>query len=309
MKTNRIFFLAAALSAVVALTSCGKNETTVNTSAPVRFSAAIAGQALPGAATRAEGTTWASGDAVGIFMVNHGLTTIAENAGNRQYTTTGDGNFTAVAGDEIYYPMDGSAVDFIAWYPYSAGAALGTPVAIPIATTQTAANQPDFDLLYATANNSGNGYTKTTSGAVALAFSHKLSKLVLNTTADPSVGVALTGMTVKITGMNTAGTFDLSTGALGTTGTPAAITPRTITDGASYDAIILPGSYAAGALTVEFTIGSGSGAETFVWNVGAITFDSGSQYTYDLTLKRTGVTVTGSITPWTPVASGSGTAE
>ena len=304
MKTNCIFL---SLAAVVALASCSKSEAPVNASAPVRFTAAIAGEALPAAATRAAGTTWAANDAIGIFMVNHGLTTIAENASDKQYTTAaGDGNFAAAdASNEIYYPMDGSAVDFIACYPYTAGATLTTPVNIAIGTTQTTASQPGFDLLYAKADNSAAGYSKTTSAAVGLKFSHQLSKLVLNTTAGEGVGSALTGMTVKIVGMNTANTFDLSTGALGVTpGTPAAITPRTITDGASYDAIIMPGSYAAGVVTVEFTVGT----ETFIWNVGAITFASGSAYTYDLTLKRTGVTVTSNITDWIP-ETGTGTAE
>lgn len=62
----------------------------------------------------------------------------------------------------------------------------------------------------------------------------------------------LVGMKVTVKGMNTTNTFDLSTSRLGDTpDTEADITPRTITDGEAYDAIILPGSYGTGEVTVE----------------------------------------------------------
>ena len=102
-------------------------------------------------------------------------------------------------------------------------------------------------------------------------------------------------MTVTIKGMNTENTFDLSTGQLGATPTkPLEIIPRTITDGSVYDAIIMPGNYIAGALKVEFKVGS----EIFIWDVGTTTFDGGNEYSYNITLKRTGVIATGTINPW-----------
>ncbi len=107
--------------------------------------------------------------------------------------------------------------------------------------------------------------------------------------------------------MNTKNTFDLKTGTLGTAGTPAAITPYTTINGAKYEAIVLPATVTnTGDVSVEFSIG----ADTFVWKVPAATaFAAGSEYTYDITITRSGVSVTGTINPRTVVPGGSGTAE
>lgn len=289
--------------AAVAFTSCNANDdSNENEIRAVRFTAGIGKVATPQGSpeTRAAGTTWGSGDAIGIFMVANGSTTVVENAANKQYTATGINAFTAAAGNEIYYPMDGSKVDFIAYYPYNSSNTTLSSIDVTIGdqTVQSA-----FDLLWAKADNAGAGYDKVShaTASVAMEFSHKLAKIVMNTTADASVGTALTGMTVKIKGMNTQNTFDLATGQLGATPeTVADIIPHAVTDGSVYDAIIMPGSYGAGTVTVEFTVGG----EIFTWNVGAMSFDGGNEYTYDVKLTRTGVRVTGTITPWTPVSGG-----
>jgi hypothetical protein len=58
-------------------------------------------------------------------------------------------------------------------------------------------------------------------------------------------------------------------------------------------------------VTVEFTVGG----ETFTWKVDATTFGSGNEYTYAVTLTRTGVNVTGTIKPWTSISRPDATAE
>ncbi len=314
MKTTRI--LTAAIALATLLASCGKETPNENPGGPVAVSftagieEAAAGDPAALPSTRASGTEWADGDAIGIFMVGHGGATVAEGAANRQYVTApggsagsssaGDGAFApATAADAMYYPMDGSAVDFVAYYPFAADASLDTPLPVAVATAQSADNQSTFDLLWAKADT---GYSKNSSGAVALSFGHSLAKIVMNTVAGTGVAAAdLAGMTVSITGMNTRASFDLSDGTLDAPGTPAAITPRTATDGSAYDAIILPGSYSADAVKVLFTL-DGSG-ETFTWTLTAAeaAFEAGSEYIYEVTLSRTGVSVTGTITPWNTI--------
>lgn len=306
--TSKILVMMGAAVLMFGLASCSVNDDIGDDNQPqaVRFSGGIANQALPDGAptTKAAGTVWGN-DAIGIFMVKNGdVSTV--HAANKQYTTQGDGNFTAVAGNEIYFPLTGPAVDFIAYYPYDGGSTLTTPINVEIATEQTDANQPDFDLLWAKAYNSGSGYTKATPN-VALAFEHKLSKIVMNCTAHASVTAPLTDMTIRIEGMKTKNTFDLSNGAMsGTADTPANIAPRMIDNGSKYDAIILPETYAANAVTVTFTLTNG---EPYVWKVPAVTFGSGKEHVYTITLKKTGVEVTGTINPWTSGTGGSGTAE
>ncbi|MCC8036259.1 MAG: fimbrillin family protein [Rikenellaceae bacterium] len=295
-KNNFKFFAAAGVLAVTALASCSVNDD-INErekNNPVRFTAGIA--ALPKVDSRAAGSDWEANDAVGIFMVQ-GSTALAEN---KQYevTNAATGAFGAVSGDEIYYPQSGS-VDFIAYYPYATGATLGTPIQVVIGAQN---NQPTFDLLYSV---NATDVTKA-DNPVTLTFEHQLSKLVMNVIAGDGLSAGdLTGMTVTIKGMSTETTFNLSTGSLDTPGTPAEITPRELTAlsgyAASYDAIILPSAATTtdGQYSVEFIIDPQGEAEPFVWNMAAGTdFAAGNEYTYAVTLSRTGVTATGEITPW-----------
>jgi len=295
--------MMATLAGAVAFTSCNNDDEPVtNDKTPVQFAAGIGGNVATGAPeTRAAGTTWGTGDDIGIFTVTNGTTTPAIDANMQYETTAGDGTFTAIDdANMIYYPGSGT-IDFIAYYPWETGAALGTPIDVEIGTAQTAATQATFDLLYAKTTA---GYTSASPTTVPLAFDHQLSKLVMNLVAGS--GASLSNVSVSIKGMNTKNTFNLSTGALGTTAsTPVAITPRTITANASYDAIILPGSYTTG-VSVEIT----AGGETYTWDCGAITFAAGSEHVYTVTLiKDGGVTVTGTINPWTTGTGGNVTAE
>lgn len=292
--------------AALCLTSCNNDdEVSVNDGA-VRFTASIGKEAVATPQSRAAGTAWHAGDEIGIFMVNHGTTDIAEGAENRQYTTgNGTGAFTAVMNNEIFYPMNnGTAVDFIAYYPHADGAKLSTDLKVKIAADQTDETQRATDLMWAKADNSDTGYTKGANKKVEFTFGHCLSKLTMNCTVDFSVGdpSLLADATVTIKGMNTSNTFDLKTGMLsGIPGIPEEITPRKLATSTgfhgSYDAIILPGSYNNGVLTVEFTLDG----ELFICDVEAITFEPGHEYIYKVKITRTGITVTGTIAPWTPV--------
>lgn len=156
MNVMKNLMTMCALASAVCLVSCSSDdEMNVNNDGQVRFTAAIGNEAVvatPG--TRASGTTWGPNDDIGIFMVDHGTEHIAEIYSNRQFrTTTGKENFSPVIGQEIYYPMDNSPVDFISYYPYTDGAALDTPFPVTIGTAQTDATQPAFDLMWAKANN------------------------------------------------------------------------------------------------------------------------------------------------------------
>ena len=316
MNVMKNLMTMCALASAVCLASCSNDdEMNVNNDGQARFTAAIGNEAVvatPG--TRASGTAWGPNDNIGIFMVKHDTENIAEKCSNRQFrTTTGNGNFSPVMGQEIYYPMDNSAVDFISYYPHTDGAALDTPFPVTIETAQTDASQPGFDLMWAKAtNDNGKVYNKQHDLTVAFTFGHCLSKLTMNCTLDGSVGAAnLDDAKVTIHGMNTVSTFDLKTGKQnGTPGKPADITPRKLATpaqgfDATYDAIILPAGYGDGAVTVDFGIGS----EIYTWNVDAMTFAAGNEYIYEVKITRSSVKVTGTINPWNPVTQGSGTAE
>ena len=79
----------------------------------------VALEVSSGIESRAYDNKWESDDAIGIYMLKTGTATISEGAENRRYFTADGGSaFTATTEQTIYFPLDGSKVDFIAYYPY-----------------------------------------------------------------------------------------------------------------------------------------------------------------------------------------------
>lgn len=305
------FLSVAIVAASVAFTSCDKNATTVqNNDGKVRFTSGI--NATPGsrATIDADGNSlWEAGDPVGIYMVEHGTADVVGDNANVKYTAAQAGPSTTFtdAGDAIYFPMDeAQEVDFIAYHPYNAAVTGFTyPVDLSVQTSQTA-----IDLMTAKADKSGAGYTKAdgrTGMVMNFAFTHQLAKLVMNVTKDASVSDKITA--VSIIGMNTTATYDLTVvGGITSPGTPAAITPCTVTAEQKYEAILLPVGSLTAAHTVTFTTDSG---ETYVWKMSQQIpqLEAGKIYTYDVNVTKYAVTASGSINNWEVGSKGSGTAE
>lgn len=304
MKTTTLLSAAAtALAAMAILASCSTNDDPrpADTRTAVLFTGGIGSvQTSPDTPTRAAGTTWGSGDAIGIFMLSHGTPDLAPDAdANRQFITTGTDRFGPAPGNDLYYPRDGSPVDFIAYYPYHPDATLTGTLDV---STADQSRQAGFDLLWASAARAGSGYDKSTATAVPLAFAHRLARLTLHCRADADNTTLpdLDGMVVTIRGMYTAATFSPPRdGAIGTATRKAdfiANNAVTADVSATADAIILPATYADGDVSVDFTV---HGA-TYTWHMDATTFAPGCEYTYRVLLTLTGARITGcTITDWT----------
>jgi hypothetical protein len=113
----------------------------------------------------------------------------------------------------------------------------------------------------------------------------------------PGIGLTandLKKLTVTVKGLKTKATFNLSTKALSNIIDKVNIEANELTEGEKYDAIIIPQTISQDEVTVEFEIDT----EVFVWKVPASTFAAGTEYIYNVTISRTGVTVTGVIHPW-----------
>lgn len=306
MRTN---FLSVLAITAILFASCSSNEDVIPEANDVRvqFSSGVTATSRVSGAT---GTTWDAGDAIGIYMVENGGTTVSGSASNVRYTTAGgDGTnpipFTSTT--PISYPASGSSVDFIAYHPHSALTGYSYSVDVSNQASQTA-----IDLMTAKADNGGTGYDKTNTSAVNLPFKHQLAKVIVNVEKGASLPVDLTGLTVKIKGMNTTATFDVSNPASGfsSASTVAAITPLSSATN-TYEAILLPVTL-GNTHVVEFVIGS----VTYTWNMtdnsklggGSITeFESGKKYTFTVTIEA-GVKVTGTIEEWGDGGSGTGSA-
>lgn len=280
MKTKNL--LSIACVALLAFSGCSNDDGSDFNGLDKKYIKFDAGIESQGNAykTRASGTTWGSGDAIGIYMTTAGasLTTgsIVDNANNIKHTTPGDGVFSA-ATTGIKFPTSGS-VDFIAYYPYQTSI---TGYAYPI----NVADQSDLakiDLLYS--NNAKNA--SKTSPTVALDFKHKLSQLVLNITAGDGIS-SLSGLSLSVSGLITDGSFNLTNAAItkGSTKTTFAA-PVKVTTGAVVNAILVPGdNLSNGKLTFALS------GKTYEWTPASQVLDSGKKYTYSIQISTTGVVV------------------
>lgn len=308
MRMNKVLGIVAV---VCLLAGCG-NDNEVTTP---ETDARVALQVSSGidVKTRAHDDTWDANDAIGIYMLNTEVATVAENAANRKYTTEAADNrgiFTPAAADQtIYFPVDGTARDFIAYYPYRTLAAGNTAYDVDV-TTQTA--QKDIDLMGA---DRVTGKSKNNPNA-AFTFTHKLVKLSLTIKTDniSLTDANLQGMTVKLSNQRTRAAYDIVAGGAVTvdTETPATdITLLTADDGRSAQGIVLPDGDTEG-MELQFILQNGN---TFSWAVknAALSqkFDAGSKYIYNITIGSEEVGVTSTVTDWAPGNGGgeNGSAE
>ncbi len=280
---KKLFLSTLIVSAAVTAASCSKESTPKGEGpAEVRFSSAI---------SRASGTSWETGDRIGVYMVATGTNTVKENASNKPYAFSSGSSFAATGDDRIYFPSSGN-VDFIAYYPYNASVSGYTyPVDVAVQASQQA-----IDLM-----RSDNATDKAkTTAAVELTFTHQLSRIVFSVLKGTGLTSAdFTAMTVKINGMNTAASFDVATGTLSGQSTVADITAKAVTAGSLYHAIVLPATVATpNTVSLELALNNTDG-DVFTWSIPAATvFAAGQERTFNITLSRTLIDVTATITEW-----------
>jgi hypothetical protein len=299
MRCNNLFFMAALAAATVSMTSCNNDDEIIDSNSRLSNVAleVTAGIATETPQTRVQGTTWQTGDAIGIFQLETG-TLMALDVNSKYVNTTGSTFAPADATQTIYFPIETTPTsDFIAYYPYN-DAQANYLYSIDV-TNQS--NQEAIDLLTA---DKVTGKDKA-APAVAFNFKHRLSKLELNLTAGNGIITSdLAGIAITITGQQLETTFDLYDGVLATpSGTTQAITLKTASNGLTAEAIIIPAAASAGR-QLTFTL---SGGEEFVWNIpDTKEFQAGQKNIYNITLNRTSIDVTSTITDWT---AGNGAGE
>lgn len=173
----------AAFMATVAILAGGCEKESDNTVDNTPVAARIT-SAIDGMATRAAGTAWAAGDAIGVTA-----TSATMDYTNIKYLTTdGNGTFTPDGGaDNNIYFQDKDDVAFTAYYPYSGknGTAPGADGRISktiSSADQTPDAQPQIDYLFATAT------TNSAAPNVRFQFRHCMSRLTLH--FQPGEGIS-----------------------------------------------------------------------------------------------------------------------
>lgn len=266
MKLGKLLFMGV-LSGLV-FTACVNNDDKSewnDGSQPVSFTSSI-----KGVKTRAVDTKWTAGDKVGIFMKAAGGELAAATGVNKLHTTDANGNLTASnAESALYYPTDGSSVDFIAYYPYSTSLA-GTTYKVDVVSQ---IDQPAIDLLY---SNNAKGFAKGAATKPQLQFTHMLSQIVFNIEKDNTIPT-LNGLKVTFKGMNTKADFALADGTLSNAGTPtdivAAVNESTV------KTIALPAASLSG-IKVVFDLNG----KTYTTDYPQAILEAGHKYTHRVKL-------------------------
>lgn len=286
--------------AVAALLAGCSNDTDTDTGNDARVSLQVSGGI--NIRTRAQDKDWDKGDAIGIYMVNAGSTDIAEESENRRYITAeGDGKFSPTPGKTIYFPIDGSTTDFLAYYPFEAALTNGTfPVDVSSQTDQTA-----IDLMTAKTVSTADKPLDKDHYKVSLAFTHRLTKLSLTITAGNGIAAKdLAGLKVEITNQRAKGTYSPLSETFSVTSEPVqTIALNTTASGTSAVAILLPTTEPEGINPIvagrQFVFTLAGTGEVFRWDIpDSKSFKQGDKNIYDITINRTSLDVTATIIDW-----------
>lgn len=285
---------------MLCLTACmQQHPNEIDLKKEVVFTASIKGvtnsKSIP---TRASGTKWDSGDAIGVFMKKHGAALSTSNLYDnvRFVTTKGDGVFKA-SNTEVNYPFDGSAVDFIAYYPYNANLD-GLTYKIDVSNQN---NSVDIDLLYS--DNVKNVTSSSTNAS--LTFKHMLSNVVLNISIA-NEEMSLEGIEVSISNVPTKADFSLNNGAISNLSGNNAISFNITESGKKAEAILIPTEDLSGSVLQFITLDD----KVYTYDLSKSSvkgFKESTRYTFNVTIEGEGVKIeetSTSIEDW-----GEGTSE
>lgn len=319
MKT-KLFIIATVATMLVA---CSNDENEVN-NGPVeaRITAGI-----DGSVTRAIDQNWQTGNTIGVMVTNAQSSGMANLYKNVKYTVGNigtTGTFTAETEQGIFFQDASETVTFAAYSPYqsSTDAATlpeinGTVTGVNTKNQITQETQETFDYLFASGATASKS-NPTVEFKDGNQFKHQMARLILvlqTSTTDGFTADQVKKGTYKLGGLKHDGTFNVTNGIATATGSVVTdwdITNNYYVDGSptdtrTYTMILYPQTL-TGALTFSAIIDG----QTYTnnTNINPTSLVAGNSYTYTITMKKTGLTVSGcTIAGWNNGGSGSGSAE
>ena len=321
---QRFFIMAAA---ALTLAACSNDENMEMTDGPV---AARITAGLSAPTTRAIGTNW-NADQIGVWVKDAPASEMETLYKNVPYTTTSTSataEFTATTGEGIFFQDADETVTFAAYAPYQESDANETlpgnngKVDVKTDNMNTATDQEKIDFLFAEgATATRTNYTvtfadNTASGGDDHSFHHKMAQLnvVFQTSFMDGFNESdIFGGSFNLGGLVHDGTFNVTDGTTALTGEPLDswdISGCKYTDAATtrtYSLILLPQDLSGKPLNVAVGIGGQTYSNSDAINPN---LQAGYTYTYTITVKKTGLVVSGcTITPWTNGTGGSGDAK
>ena len=245
----------------------------------------------------ADNSQWAGTEKVAIQLGNN-----AASYGEIKEYKAATGGALTPANDAALLYWRNTTETVTAWYPYSTQ----RPASFTVQADQnTEPNYQTSDFLYTTGT-----YTYKSSDACALVFNHLSAKVVINLKGD---GNGITDSEIanaKVSIMNQS----LTSGQIGDNGKvtaaaagTAAVTPKKLNSATTgylqtVQALLVP-QVVRNKKFIEVTIGENDDARHYYYTPTEVAFDSGTQYTYNITVKREELEVTTEANgSWTNVA-------
>ena len=290
-KSNPFRHLAVAGILCLLAASCSDvtddSTTLPDGTCPMTFIASVDGLTATRATTNADGkTSWEAEDLVAISMdggANHKVYKIS-NTTDGAMIPNGEAN-------TLYWQKSNETKTLTAWYPVSCIIGNNTGNSEVDITDQHSGFGTLENILHAPAQD----YTYSSGGSVAFVFRHALAKVKVTLKKGDGIEESdLSTATVTFTGY-TAGSLGYN-GMTGS-GSNGDITPKTETPAsggaATYTALVIP-QQMQGKKFIKVTIGVGGAARDYYYTPTGSTdayLEAGKQYTYTITVKKTGLEV------------------
>ena len=299
MKKFRFLYIAAA---ALLFAACANEEDGIGNNGPV--AATVQADISNNIKTRgtADNNSWTAGDAIGVYVTSSGYTT----GHNKKYVTkNGDGTFEAADNNNTIYFKNNEETTFSAYYPYSESLKNGK---MDWNMDEVKANQPcKADVLFASGATASKASPTVNFTDAEHRFKHCMSLVEFK--IKPGQGVKYNNYRlnrIELKGIFRSGQFDTRTGAVITIGDRGSIR-RDFDDvyfenEESFAYIMLPQSLESNKMDIEIYLLLNDSEVKYTTPITPSTngqFEGGKKYTYNITVKNTGITIeNANIVPW-----------
>lgn len=299
MKKFKFLYIAAA---ALLFAACANEEDGIGNNGPV--AATVQADISNNIKTRGtvDNNSWTAGDAIGVYASSSGNTT----GDNKKYVTkNGDGTFEAADNNNIIYFKDNKETTFSAYYPYSESLTDGK---MDWNMAAVEANQPcKADVLFASGATASKASPTVNFTDAEHRFKHCMSLVEFK--IKPGQGVKYNNYKFdrfELKGIFTNGKFDTRTGSVETVGDRGSVW-RDFDDVSfeseeSFAYIMLPQSLESNKMDIEIYLLLNDSEVKYTTSITPSTngqFEGGKKYTYNITVKNTGITIEkANIVPW-----------
>ena len=252
------------------------------------------------AQTKVSDSGFENSDQIGVFVIDYSGTTpgsfspTTNHATNVKHTYVASRNdWTPETGKEIYWNDAVTKVDVYGYFPYNSSVTSISAYPFSVQTDQSSSsNYFNSDFLWAKTSN-----VTAQTLPVTLNFGHRMSKVVITTTAGAGFTASefnAATKSVQILGTKLSSKINLSDGTVNVDNSSENGTITPIANGNVFTAILVPQTIAESTVLFKVTV---NGVE-YYYSKG-FTFESSKQYNFTVLVNKSSLSmVTNSVSEW-----------